>query len=395
MEMTALVTELSAHTGVSAACQQLEVPRGWYYRRQAEAGRAGTQKPPPQASRPRSAHALSEAEKEQVRAVLNSERFMDQAPREVYATLLDEGQYLCHWRTMYRVLAEHQEVRERRNLRQHPAYSQPQLRATGPNQVWSWDITRLPGVATRTFYYLYLILDIYSRYIVGWMVVEQESAALAREFVAITCGKQQIAPEQLTLHSDRGSPMRAQTMAELLSKLGVAKSHSRPYTPNDNPYSEAQFKTLKEQPDYPGQFASLAEARQWTRTFVDWYNHDHHHVGLGLMTPAVVHHGQAEQVRIRRQQVLDAAYARHPERFKNGPPQAAGAPPEVWINPPADTAFLDTAGKETQPGAQPGSRVGAAALEAGEHLATIEPLLWPVQEEKSSLILIGDLSHNA
>jgi putative transposase len=392
--MTSLVTELSTYIGISAACRQLEVPRGWYYRRQA-AQVASAQKPPAPGPRPTPAHALSKAEKEQIRAVLNSERFMDQAPREVYATLLDEGQYLCHWRTMYRVLAEHQEVRERRRLRQHPAYSQPQLQASGPNQVWSWDITRLPGLAARVFYYLYLILDIYSRYIVGWTVVEQESAELAREFVAMTCRKQQIAPEHLTLHSDRGSPMRAHTMVELLIKLGVAKSHSRPYTPNDNPYSEAQFKTLKERPDYPGQFASLAEARQWTRCFVDWYNNEHHHVGLGLMTPAVVHYGQAEQVRARRQQVLDAAYAQHPERFKNGPPQAIGAPPEVWINPPADTAFSDTAGSETQAGAQLGSRVGVAALEAGEHLATIEPLPWPVLEEKSSLILIGDLSHNA
>jgi putative transposase len=392
--MTTLVSELSTTIGVSAACRQLEVPRGWYYRRQA-AQTGNVQKSPAARPRPTPAHALSQAEKEQLRAVLNSERFMDQPPREVYATLLDEEQYLCHWRTMYRVLAEHQEVRERRRLRQHPTYSQPQLRATGPNQVWSWDITRLYGLTARVFYYLYLILDIYSRYIVGWTVVEQESAALAREFVAITCHKQQIAPEQLTLHSDRGSPMRAQTMAELLIKLGVAKSHSRPYTPNDNPFSEAQFKTLKERPDYPGQFASLAEARQWTRGFVGWYNNEHHHVALRLMTPAVVHYGQAEQVRLRRQQVLDAAYARHPERFKNGPPQAAGAPPEVWINPPADTAFLDTAGKDTQPGAQPGSRVGIAALEAGEHLATIGPLLWPVHEKKSSLILIGDLSHNA
>lgn len=234
MEMTALVTELSAHTGVSAACRQLEVPRGWYYRRQM-APVASAQKPPAPEPRPTPAHALSKAEKEQVRAVLNSERFMDQAPREVYATLLDEGQYLCHWRTMYRVLAEHQEVRERRRLRQHPTYSQPQLRASGPNQVWIWDITRLPGLAARVFYYLYLILDIYSRYIIGWTVVEQESAELAREFVAMTCHKQQIAPEQLTLHSDRGSPMRAHTMAELLIKLGVAKSHSRPYTPNSLP----------------------------------------------------------------------------------------------------------------------------------------------------------------
>jgi putative transposase len=250
-------------------------------------------------------------------------------------------------------------------------------------------------MAARVFYYLYLILDIYSRYIVGWTVVERESAAVAREFVAMTCGKQQIAPEQLTLHSDRGSPMRAQTMAELLIRLGVVKSHSRPYTPNDNAFSEAQFKTLKARPDYPGQFVSLAQARQWTRDFVGWYNNEHHHVGLGLMTPAMVHYGRAEQVRAQRQQILDAAYAKHPERFKNGPPQAAGVPSEVWINPPADIAFSDTAGKEVEPGAQPGSRVGAAALEAGEHLATIEPLLWPVPEEKSSLILISDLFHNA
>lgn len=386
--MVGLVTELSEYVGISAACRTLEVPRSWYYRQQAG---AGVKKPSPPAARPQPGHALSEEERAQVRAVLNSERFMDQSAREVYATLLDEGEYLCHWRTMYRVLEEHQEVRERRRLRKHPAYQQPQLRATGPNEVWSWDITLLRGPAGG-FYYLYKILDIYSRYIVGWMIAECESAALAEELVAATCAKQQIAADQLTLHADRGSPMRAQTMAQLLINLGVAKSHSRPYTPNDNPFIEAQFKTMKERPDYPQQFQSIQEAQQWARTFVAWYNNEHHHVALGLMTPAVVHYGQVEQVRAQRQQVLDAAYARHPERFRNGRPVVPNVPKEVWINPPVDTAFSGTADGNAQPGAQPGSRARFTALEAGKHLATMEQLLCPLDAGKSSLIRKVDLS---
>jgi putative transposase len=266
--------------------------------------------------------------------VLNSERFQDLAPREVYATLLDEGQYLCHWRTMYRILAEHDEVRERRNQLSHPSYQKPELLATGPNQVWSWDITKLLGPVKWTYYYLYVVLDIFSRYVVGWLIAEQESASLARELVGQTCVKQGIQPEQLTLHADRGSPMIAKSLALLLADLGVTKNHSRPQVSDDNPYSESQFKTMKYRPDYPERFGSMLAARSWARSFFGWYNQEHHHSALGLMTPADVHLGRAAQIRQQRQQVLQLAYEQHPERFVQGLPQPPALPDAVWINPP-------------------------------------------------------------
>jgi putative transposase len=277
---------------------------------------------------------LSQAEKVTVRQVLNSERFWDSSPRQVYATLLDEGTYLCHWRTMYRILDEHTEVRERRNQLQHPNYTKPELLATGPNQLWSWDITKLRGPAKWTYYYLYVILDVFSRYVVGWMIAERESASLARELIAASCTKQGIQREQLTLHADRGNSMHSKSVALLLADLGVTKTHSRPYVPNDNPYSEAQFKTLKYRPDYPDRFGSIADARCWARYFFQWYNHEHRHTGLGLMTPATVHYGQAQTVYGQRQQVLHAAYAAHPERFVRGLPTPPELPTAVWINRP-------------------------------------------------------------
>jgi putative transposase len=257
-------------------------------------------------------------EKETVRAVLNSERFQDQAPREVYATLLDEECYLCSWRTMYRFLAENQEIRERRDQLQHPVYAKPERLATRPNQLWSWDITKLRGPVTWTYYYLYVILDVYSRYVVGWMIAERESEELAQELIRATCIKQGIQPGQLTLHADNGS----------------VKSHSRPHVSDDNPYSEAQFKTLKYRPDYPERFGCLLDARAWAQAFFAWYNQEHHHTGLSLLTPAVVHCGQAETVLQKRQQVLTAAYAAHPERFVKHAPVPAQLPVAVWINPP-------------------------------------------------------------
>jgi putative transposase len=236
---------------------------------------------------------LSQEEKTQVRQVLDSERFQDCAPRQVYATLLDEGEYLCHWRTMYRILDEHGEVRERRNQLQHPVYTKPELLATAPNQLWSWDITKLKGPAKWTYYYLYVVLDVFSRYVVGWMVAEREAANLAEKLIADSCTKQGIEPSQLTLHADRGPSMRSKSVAQLLADLGVTKTHSRPYTANDNPYSESQFKTMKYRPDFPERFDSVVDARSWGREFFRWYNHDHRHSGLGLMTPATVHYGQA------------------------------------------------------------------------------------------------------
>jgi len=309
---------------VQQACQALAIPRSRLYRRPS----------PAPAPRPGPAQALSIEERAKVRAVLNSERFLDRAPRQVYATLLDEGTYLCHWRSMYRILAAHAEVRERRKQRNHPVYQKPELLAVRPNQVWSWDITKLRGPAKWTCFSLYTVIDIFSRYVAGWMIAERESAELAKQLIATAAANQQIRPDQLTLHADNGKPMKAKTLALLLSDLGVNKSHSRPYVSNDNPYSEAQFKTLKYHPDYPERFGCIQDARGWARPFFQWYNDQHYHTGLNLLTPASVHYGRAEAVRQQRQVVLAAAFTQHPQRFVRGEPIVKGAPEAVWINPP-------------------------------------------------------------
>lgn len=329
--MIQVVKDLMPTAGLTRACQVLGLPRSSFYQAHRSVAPVASRPAP---ERPPSPRALTPTEKTTVREVLNSERFQDQAPREVYATLLDEERYLCSWRTMYRILAENQEIRERRDQRQHPTYAKPELLATGPNRVWSWDITKLRGPVTWTYYYLYVILDVYSRYVVGWMIAERESEDLAQELIRETCAKQGIHPGQLTLHADNGSAMIAKSVAQLLIDLDVVKSHSRPHVSDDNPYSEAQFKTLKYRPDYPQRFGGLAEARAWAHGFFAWYNQEHHHTGLGLLTPAVVHHGQAELVLQKRQQVLNVAYATHPERFVKHAPVPAQLPAAVWINPP-------------------------------------------------------------
>lgn len=318
--------ELSKHIGVSAACEALGVPRSSFYRSQQP------KKEP--APRPAPERALNQEERVRVRETLNSERFLDLAPREVYASLLDEDVYLCSWRTMYRILDEYEQVRERRNQLRHPVYSKPELLATGPNQLWSWDITKLKGPAKWTHYYLYTILDVFSRYVVGWLIAEGESSGLAQELIRASCQKQGIEPGHLTLHADRGSSMNSKPVALLLADLGVTKSHSRPHVSNDNPFSEAQFKTMKYRPDYPERFGSLQDARRWARLFFRWYNHEHHHTAIGMMTPVTVHYGQAAEVTEQRRQVLAAAYAAHPERFVRGDPQPPLLPEEVWINKP-------------------------------------------------------------
>ena len=262
---------------------------------------------------------------------------MDSSPAQIYATLLDEGRYLCSIRTFYRILHSQQEVRERRNQLRHPSYQRPELLATAPNQVWSWDITKLRGPLKGTHYSLYVILDIYSRYVVGWLVAEGESKALAERLIRETLTKYSIPAGQLTLHADRGSCMTAQSVAQLLAELDVAKSHSRPHTSNDNPYSEAQFKTLKYCPQFPDRFASIQEARAFCRSFFHWYNHQHKHSGIALMTPADVHFLRVQQVLEKRAAILKAAYDKHPERF-NRPPVPQAPPKAVWINPPESTA---------------------------------------------------------
>jgi len=329
--------ELATSQGVAAACAALAVPRSSLYRARPKTPGPNVAAPEP-AARPAPPRALSQAEQAQVRDLLNSERFQDAAPREVYAELLDEVRYLCSISTMYRILAKHAEVRERRNQLRHPVYQKPELLATGPNQVWSWDITQLRGPSKGVYYYLYVIIDIFSRYVVGWLIAEVESAELAEQLIAETCTKQDVQRTQLTIHADNGSPMIAKSVAILLADLGVAKSHSRPHVSNDNPYSEAQFKTLKYRPDYPERFGSLADARSWGRRFFAWYNEQHHHTGLGLLTPAVVHAGQAETIRQKRQTALQRAFEAHPERFVKGAPQPPKLPVAAWINPPKSGA---------------------------------------------------------
>jgi putative transposase len=324
------VQQLGQQIGVQPACQVLGISRASYYR----AAKARVCPVQVFSIREPPARALSEAERTQVLTVLNSSRFVDQAPREVYARLLDEQVYLCHWRSMYRYLDQLDEVRERRQLAQHPVYTKPELLATAPNQVWSWDITKLFGPVKWSYYYLYVLLDIYSRYVVGWMIALQQAASLADELIAESYRKQGIQPGQLTLHADRGTPMTSKPLAYLLADLGVTRSHSRPYTPNDNPFSEAQFKTMKYQPNYPQRFDDLLEARAWARDFFDWYNHVHHHTGIGLLTPAQVHYGQAPQILTAHQRVLSQAYQAHPERFVRGIPHPQALPEGVWINPP-------------------------------------------------------------
>jgi len=312
------------------ACRVLSRSRAGHYR----ARRAPTHGPPP--PRPASARAITAAEADQIIDTLNSERFCDQAPAQVWATLLDEGTYLASVSTMYRLLRARHEVRERRRQARRPALVKPELVATAPNQVWSWDITKLAGPHKWTWFQLYVILDVYSRYAVAWLVAPRESARLAEELIADAIYNHRIGHGQLALHADRGSSMTSKTVTQLLADLGVLQSHSRPHQSNDNPYSEAQFKTLKYSPRFPKRFASLAAARAFADEFFAHYNHQHRHSGIGLHTPADVHHGRADTIRARRQTVLDAAYTTRPDRFRR-PPHAPRIPMAAWINQPQET----------------------------------------------------------
>jgi putative transposase len=320
------VEEAAVDLRTAPACDALGLPRASLYR-----GRR-----PAVAARPRPAppRALDRVERHDVLDLLHT-RFVDQAPAQVHATLLDEGTYLCSPRTMYRLLDAAHEIKERRDQVRRPHYAAPELLAMRPNEVWSWDITKLLGPAKWTYFYLYVILDIFSRYVVGWMLAPHESAALAERLIAETCAKHGIEPGQLTLHADRGASMRSKPVALLLADLGVTKTHSRPHVSNDNPFSEAHFKTLKYCPQFPERFGSIEDGRAFGQDFFRWYNREHRHSGLGFLTPAVVHFGEAATVRAHRQHVLATAFAAHPERFVNGRPQPADLPQAVWINPPA------------------------------------------------------------
>ena len=336
----AAVHELTPALGNAGACRALGLWRGAPARQCTQARRAAFVGPRcPPATRPRPPLALDAAEHQLVLDTLNSERFADTAPAAVHATLLDEGRYLGSVRTMYRVLAANGSTRERRNQRAHPAYAKPELLAIAPNQVWSWDITKLKGPAKWTCFHLYVILDIFSRLVVGWLIAERENAELAEQLIADTVARHDVEPGMLTLHADRGTSMRSKPVAALLIDLDIAKSHSRPYVSDDNPYSEAQFKTLKYRPDFPARFGCIEDARTHCQAFFAWYNTEHRHSGIGYMTPHSVHHGQAEQLRSVRQTALDDAFRATPNRFKGRRPEPHPLPTAVWINPPPSEAI--------------------------------------------------------
>jgi len=324
--MDALIA-LSPGSGIIAAsCAALGLSRASLHRRQQ----------PARVARPRvkPRRALDDHERQTVLDLLREPRFVDLAPAEIYACLLDEGVYHCSIRTMYRILHAHDEVRERRQQLRHPVYQKPELLAESPNQVWSWDITKLMGPAKWSYFYLYVIIDIFSRRVVGWHIADAETASVFKPLIDETVRKHDIPSGQLTLHADRGGPMKAKATALLLADLGVTKSHSRPYTSNDNPFSESCFKTLKYQPQFPKRFGCIEDAKAFCRHFFNWYNRDHHHAGIGLMTPDQVHYGQADAIHAARQNILDRAYAANPERFVRKLPNPPNKPTAVWINPP-------------------------------------------------------------
>lgn len=381
------VSELSKTVGVVRACSALEFPRANFYRWLKPTSE-------PKKPRPSPPRTLTIVERTEVLCVLNSERFVDLAPREVYAELLDEQVYLASVRTMYRILEENGEVRERRDQLRHPEYKRPELLATGPNQVWSWDITKLLGPAKWVHYYLYVVLDIFSRFVVGWMVSERQSAAVAERFLKETIEKHNIPPGQLVIHSDRGPNMTAKSVAFLLADLGITKSHSRPYVSDDNPFSEAQFKTIKYSPQFPERFGCPEDARGFSRVFFSWYNWHHHHSALGLLTPGVVHYGRAEEVLRRRQETLDAAYAAHPERFVRKPPKVAEPPKEVWINPPrpekAPDALRTGDGLRGRPLGGPGfDDLGSARSQTPREIESAEAPVSPADNPSDARILVS------
>jgi putative transposase len=328
--------ELASITNWSDACFALGLARTSVYRYFKY-----KENPVPAKESKMQPRALSDAEREDVVEALHSKRFIDLAPSEVYATLLDEEIYMCSIRTMYRILESNNEVRERRNQAMHVKYVKPELLASRPNELWSWDITKLKGPEKWSYFHLYVIIDVFSRYVVGWMVAHRESSELAKRLISETIRKQEADPSRLTIHADRGSSMKSKCVALLLSDLGVTKTHSRPHVSNDNPFSESQFKTMKYRPEFPDRFGSIEDARAFCVDFFRWYNTEHHHSGIALMTPETVHYGMAESVTIKRNVTLERAYQLHPERFVRKQPESPQLPDAVWINPPAKSKTLE------------------------------------------------------
>lgn len=329
------ILKLKAEISVNRLCPALGVSRASFYRAQSPSSNMPTN--PPSAPRKPHPSALSPEELDQALQVLNQEKFMDKPPHQVHAALLDSGIYICSVGTMYRLLKAHHQLRERRNLTSHPVYQKPELLATAPNQLWSWDITKLLGPAKWTYFYLYVILDVFSRYVVGWMVAPRESADLAKDLIGQTYDKQGIGPNQLTIHADRGSSMKSKPVAFLLADLGVTKTHSRPSVSNDNPFSESQFKTLKYRPEFPSRFGSMEDARSFCQNFFPWYNKEHYHSGIAYLTPETVHYGRASDCLEKRENTLEKAFREHPERFPRGRPIPNPLPNAVWINPPENS----------------------------------------------------------
>jgi len=334
--------EVELITGIAPVLTALGLSRATFYRRR----RAEDRTPRP---RSQPARALDTTERREVLEALHSSRFVDQSPAEVVATLLEEGRYLCSSRTMYRILAGEKEVRERRNQRRHPVYAKPELVARSPNEVWTWDITLLRTYVKWQYLYLYVLLDLFSRYVVGWLIAESATAALARQLITECVEREEIVPGRLTVHADRGSQMVPLSRSQFFAKLGIVGSHSRPHVSNDNPFSESQFKTTKYHSSFPGRFTGLEHGLNWAREFFPWYNHEHHHSGLAYLTPAQVHRGLTEEVLRTREQTIMRGWRAHPERFVNGPPRVQQPPSEVWINPPkSDQASILLAMEETQ-----------------------------------------------
>lgn len=334
---------LSHEIGKSPACESFQIPRSSFYRYIERLNRPMGSC----SSRPTPPLALRSEEKADVLSILYSERFQDKAPHQVYAALLDEGTYYCSARTMYRLLADDVgDVKERRRQVKRPHYNKPELLATKPNEVWSWDITKLKGPAKWTYFYLYVILDIFSRYVVGWMIAHREQDALAKTLIEKTCLKQSIKPGSLTLHADRGSSMKSKVVAHLLADLGVTKTHSRPSVSNDNPYSEAQFKTLKYCPQFPDRFGCIQDARSFCQEFFAYYNKEHRHSGIALMTPEQVHYGMSDLIIENRSNVLQEAFVKNPERFKGKMPTPQALPAAAWINKPKESPPIDDNGTE-------------------------------------------------
>jgi putative transposase len=325
------VTELEPLIGVRQACVLTGRSRASHYRD----ARGPIQGPP--APRGAPTNKLSGAEFDALLDLLRSEPFVDLAPAQVWAILLDAGTYMASISTMYRVLRSQGEVGERRRHATHPARVRPELVARGPNQVWSWDISKLKGPSKGVYYDLYVIIDIFSRYVVGWMVAPVETAQLAKAFIAATIKAHGVTTKMLTIHADRGTSMTSKPVAVLLAELGVTRTHSRPHVSNDNPYSEAAFKTLKYCPAFPERFGSIEHARAFCAEFFDYYNHHHRHSGIALHTPASMHFGTADAVQDARTRVLAAAYTANPRRFCNRRPTPPKMPTIAWINQPTIT----------------------------------------------------------